>query len=323
MTPGGRLLTAVGDELDGGLEVPVFGDAPVVARLVGWEPCVSTPAGEWVDAGVAAAAGGLGTRLPAGDGALVVYLAGQVERPVRVRPADAAQGLVVTAYRLVDADQRADLRDQLQTDGAPFGAVVMDASHVRRLELTAAGALAVELGEVPTAAYARYDPGVAGPAAIPLCGPVSGEPRFAPGAPLVTTLPVADLQTNGWGWHGPERDARGSFRWSDGVETELLVHLIRIGSIRVEIDASAAAVDLTGESVTVTLVVNDAELPPQVMGRDIQTYAWRVPAMAWKTGMNRVGLRVSAAVSPSVLGLSDDARTLGMSLRRLALTLLE
>ena len=217
VTPDGRLLTAVSDELDEGLEVPVFGDAPVVARLVGWEPCVSVPAGEWVDAGVAATAGGLGSLLPSGDGALVVYLAGQVERPLRVRPADAWQGLAVKEYRLVDADQRADLRDQLQTDGVPFAAAVIGAPYVKRLELTASGTVAVELGEVPTAAYARYDPDVAGPAAIRLCGAMSGEPRFARGSG-VTTLAVEDLQTNGWGWHALERDARGSFRWSDGME---------------------------------------------------------------------------------------------------------
>jgi len=47
------------------------------------------------------------------------------------------------------------------------------------------------------------------------------------------------------------------------------------------------------------------------------------PGGAWKTGMNRVGLRVLETVSPAVLGISDDQRVLGFALRRLQLTRLE
>ena len=105
------------------------------------------------------------------------------------------------------------------------------------------------------------------------------------------------------------------------METAQLVQLVRTGPIRVEIDASAAAVDLTDAPVTTTLVVNGTPFPSLEMARDVRTYVWRVPAAAWKTGMNRVGLRVSDAVSPSALGIGDDDRILGIALRRLELTL--
>ena len=136
-------------------------------------------------------------------------------------------------------------------------------------------------------------------------------------------MPVAQLDTFGWGWHDPERDGRGVFRWSDGAETELLVQLTRTGQVRVEVDAAAAAVDLSDDQVTITLLVNGQALAVQPMARGTQTHRWLVPAARWKTGMNRVGLRVSSAVSPAALGLSDDQRSLGIAVRRLEFSLVE
>ena len=322
LTPAGRPLTTVADELDDGLEIPVpAAGEPVVARVVGWEPCATVPAGRWVDVGAEAASGGLGA-LVTGAGALVVYATGPADRPVSVQPVDAAAaGGAVVGYRPAEPDQRVALRNRLEADQAPFGAVLLDAPHVWRLELAVPGALAVELGAAPPAAYARYDAGVGGAGAVDVCGMVSGQPRFDLGAPVVTTVDVGSLQTSGWGWHDLEQDTGGLFRWSDGVETAQLVQLVRTGPIRVEIDASAAAVDLTDAPVTTTLVVNGTPFPSLEMARDVRTYVWRVPAAAWKTGMNRVGLRVSDAVSPSALGIGDDDRILGIALRRLELTL--
>jgi hypothetical protein len=324
VAPDGRVLTAVGVELDRGLDVPLVVVEPMVSRMVGWEPCRPLPAGEWIEVGVAAASGALGSQLPSTKDTLVVYLTARSDREVELRPADAAAGLSRARYHVTDADQRAELGRRLEADQAPFGATLMTASIVRRLELTRAGPVAIGLGEAPTTAYARYLPGEPAVDRVELCGAVSGAPRFDRGASS-ETIAVADLQTGGWGWHDSERDARGPFRWSDGPETGLLLQLIRVGATRVEVDASAAAVDLRDddESVTLTLLVNGTPLPSMTMGRDVQTYAWQVPAEVWKTGMNRVGLRVSAAVSPSSLGISTDQRILGLALRRLELTLLE
>ena len=211
-------------------------------------------------------------------------------------PAATATGprLAGATYRPADADQRADLARRFDTDQAFFGAELTAAAVVRRLEVTAAGIVALELGEAPTAAYAPYESGSSRRTEMEICGVVSGAPRFDVGAASVTTVPVADLLTTGWGWHDLERDAGGPFRWSDGRETELLLQLTQIGSIRVEIDASAAAVDLTNEPVTVTLVVNGTDLTAHTMARDIQTYAWPVPASFWKTGINSRSRPLSA-----------------------------
>ena len=136
-------------------------------------------------------------------------------------------------------------------------------------------------------------------------------------------IPIQELDRLGWGWHGVERDLNGDFRWSDGPVAEVLLQLTRIGAIRVELDASAAAVGLIDGPVAVTLEVNGDEMSPLEMVGAAQTYAWRVPRSSWKTGMNQVRFRVSDAVSPAAFGPSDDRRTLGLGVRRLELTLLE
>ena len=104
-------------------------------------------------------------------------------------------------------------------------------------------------------------------------------------------------------------------------------HVRFAGSVQLvggaDAEASAAAVDLANAPVTLTLVVNGAEMTAQTMTRDVRTYTWPVSGGAWKTGMNRVGLRVSETVSPAALGISDDQRVLGFALRRLQLTRLE
>ena len=322
VAPDGALLIALDDELESGLEIPVVGADPVVAQLTGWEPCRTLPSGLWVDVAESAVAGGLGGRLPAVDASLTLYTTARTDRDPRIRPREFAT--VASARSLpLDPDRPEDVVRELEADGVPNIPVTIGAPVVQRVEVRGAGPVVVEFGEAPTFAYARYDGRRSGQPDMDLCGIVSGEPRFDRGGPRRTTVPMADLDVLGWGWHGLERDGRGEFRWSNGTETELLVQLVRVGLVRVVAEASAAVVDLTGAPATLTLVVNGAALDAVVMTRDVQTYAWQVPAGIWKTGMNRVGLRVSEAVSPGELGLSDDQRLLGVALRRLELNLAE
>ena len=198
----------------------------------------------------------------------------------------------------------------------------METAVVERLQLVG------DVGEVvlrgaPDAAFVRFRPGLPGAAAVELCGSVWGEARLAAAGHPTSHVEVDALERLGWGWHSAEQDGGGGFRWSDGSATQTLIQLTRTGAIRVEVEASGAAVDLANAPVSLTLVVNGAEMTAQTMTRDIRTYTWPVPGSAWKTGMNRVGLRVSETVSPAALGISDDQRVLGFALRRLQLTRLE
>ena len=98
---------------------------------------------------------------------------------------------------------------------------------------------------------------------------------------------------------------------------------MRAGPASPAYSRAAAAADLSDDQVTITLLVNGQALAVQPMVRGTQTHRWLVPAARWKTGMNRVGLRVSSAVSPAALGLSDDQRSLGIAVRRLEFALVE
>ena len=322
VAPDGALLIALDDELESGLEIPVVGVDPVVAQLTGWEPCRTLPSGLWVDVAEAAASGGLGGRLPSVDGRLRLYTSARTDRALRIGPPESAT-VVSARSLLLDPERPDDVGLQLEADGVPDVSVIIGAPVVQQFEARGPGPVVVDFGEAPAFAYARYDGPRSEHPEMDVCGLVSGEPRFDVGGPRQSSVPMADLDVLGWGWHGLERDGRGRFRWSNGTETELLIQLVRVGVVRVVVEASAAVVDLTDAPVTLTLVVNGAALEPVLMTRDVQTYAWQAPAAIWKTGMNRVGLRVSEAVSPAELGLSDDQRLLGMALRRLELHLTE
>ena len=322
VAPNGALLIALDDELESGLEIPVVGADPTIAELTGWEPCRTLPSGLWVNVSESAVAGGLGGRLPSVDSSLTFYTTARTDRAPRVGPEGSATVAFVRSL-LLDPDRPDDVVRDLEADGVPDIPVTIGVPVVQRVEFRGAGPVVVEFGEAPTFAYARFDGPRSGQRDMDVCGIVSGEPRFDRGGSRQTSVPVADLDVLGWGWHGLERDGRGEFRWSNGTETELLVQLVRVGVVRVVVEASAAVVDLDGAPATLTLVVNGASLDPVVMTGGVQTYAWQVPATIWKTGMNRVGLRLSEAVSPAALGLSDDQRLLGMALRRLELSLAE
>ena len=61
------------------------------------------------------------------------------------------------------------------------------------------------------------------------------------------------------------------------------------------------------------LVVNGHEMPQQPVGADWATAVFEVPAVAWRGGVNRVGLAFDHASSPAEVGLGGDARRLAAS----------
>ncbi len=333
ITPDGRLLIALGDELDDGDELMLSGVDPPVSRLVGWEPCLTLPVGEWVDVRAAALAGGVAGWLSAPGDRLTMYATARRDRPVGLWPSAAEEVGADTAttqarYRLASEDDRAELQRHLGRDQPPEGVEWSAAAVVQRVHVARPGAISVEFGEVPTQAYALYESAELAHAGLELCGTLSGEPLFVSEGPSVETVELAQLDTIGWGWHDLEGDGTGSYRWSDGAESGLLLQLNRRGQIRIEVDASAVAADLgaadpSEDEVTLMLLVNGREVADHPMAGGTHTYQWLVPATQWKSGMNRVGLRVSSAVTPAAIGMSDDQRSLGLALRRLDLALVD
>ena len=332
IAPDGQLVQAVSDELDDGGTIDLSGVDQAVSRVVGWEPCVVLQVGEWVDVGTATLSGGVGGWVPAPGDQMTLYATTRRDQPVLVWPdvseSEAADGHADagTRYRLASAEDRAALQRQLGRDRPPQGVDWLTGATgavVQRVHVARPGALSIELGEAPAQAYARYESVEPGRAGLELCGTVSGEPRFTNGGPTVSTVELARLDTIGWGWHDLEGAGRGEFRWSDGPEGGLLLQIARRGQISVEIEASSIVADLGGDDVTLTLLVNGEELTALPMSSGSRAYQWLVPADRWTLGMNRLGLRVSSAVSPAALGQSDDQRSLGLALRRLELALVD
>lgn len=332
ITPDGRLLIALGDELDDGPQVMLSGVDPPVSRLIGWEPCLTLPAGEWVDVRTAALAGGVAGWLSAPEDRLTLYTTARRDRPVGLwlggaERTGATDAIDVSSgqarYRLESEEDRAELERQLDRDQPPQDVDWSTADLVQRVQVARRGPLSVELGEVPAQAYARFESTASTDAGLELCGTLSGEPRFVADGPSATTVELAQLDAIGWGWHDLEGEGAGSFRWSDGAEGGLLLQLNRGGQIRVDVDASSVAADLGDDEVTITLLVNGRDVADHPMAGGPQTYQWLVPAAQWKTGMNRLGLRVSSAVTPAAIGTGDDQRSLGLALRRLELTLVD
>ncbi len=333
LTPDGQILASFATDVAVGAgvgrpeswRVPLPSAGPEMWRLVGTEACVQLPPNQWVDVTAASRTGGLAAVRPAAvSGPIQLY----VGAPVPMRPVEQSRGrpqsgpTVETRFVTAAAEHRLRLTMALQRDELSFGSSLLAAPVVERLELEP-GVSSVAFRGAPETAFARFLPEAVSGSLVDLCGMVWGEAWLAdPAAPSVA-VPVADLDRLGWGWHDVEEDGAGTFRWSDGPETETLLQLTRTAPIRVEVDLSSAGVDLTNLPVTVTVLVNGAEMTPLTMTRDVATYGWSVPPAAWKIGMNRLGLRVSAAVSPATLGLSDDSRSLGVALRRLQLTRLE
>ena len=181
---------------------------------------------------------------------------------------------------------------------------------------------------------------------LPLMAPDMGL-GLAPSDPAVPLTPSARLLVGpalgapaGAGWLGSTLLARLALALPIGTPTTRLAVLALVAGMtaamltfalyrRLSLSCPSAllgsmvAVTGTTSLALVTTGSADAVLAVQPMARGTQTHRWLVPAARWKTGMNRVGLRVSAAVSPAALGLSDDQRSLGIAVRRLEFALVD
>ncbi len=112
----------------------------------------------------------------------------------------------------------------------------------------------------------------------------------------------------GDGWNDPESAGAARFRWAT-----------RAASLRLVLDHTAPLITQVrvhalafrgAPPQQLTLVVNGARQPPQMVPDDWAVLAQPVPAGAWRTGMNTLTLVFSRADRPSDLGLSGDSRVL-------------
>ncbi|GEM_PF-6288097 len=295
--------------------VPPVSAIAGLGRLVGAEACVPLPSGDWVDISSAARSGAVGMLLPSpGTGALTLYVT------TRSRVSGGATRRVSDAvYRPEDEGDRRQLDPLLGRDAPPFVDDLLAAPFVRRVVADTVGPHVLTLGEVPGYAVAHWGGGVPGES-LEICGALWGPRRLDRGDTGSWSVPLEEVATRGWGWHDLERDGAGPFRWTRGTEAGVLVQLVSPSPLTVELRATAAVTNLTGKSVTVELSVNGVPVGEYGMEGGEGVYRWEVPITRWRVGMNHLTWQLSAAARPAALGVSDDQRDLGISVRALRLT---
>ena len=111
------------------------------------------------------------------------------------------------------------------------------------------------------------------------------------------------------GFYGRERGRGGTFRWSQGDRSSLLIPMAKTQDARVEIDA--APFPLAGHTQQLQLHVNGHALATLEMTPGRATYRWRLPA-ALVQEQTQLELTFAYTASPHTLGRSDDRRRLAV-----------
>jgi hypothetical protein len=117
----------------------------------------------------------------------------------------------------------------------------------------------------------------------------------------------------GAGWHLPEKDGEGEFRWTASKDAQLLLPLATVKNVVV------TARVMGRPSSDARLVVNGRELDPCALTGGWQSCTWRLPADTSRVGMNQITLRSSVARRPSEERQAADSRVLGMAVRSIRL----
>jgi len=127
-----------------------------------------------------------------------------------------------------------------------------------------------------------------------------------------------DVRFLGHGWSERERSSEMSFRWANAPEAVVVVPLKESDDYR--LDIRAVPFDHPGEQQTLQVIVNGIALDTVGMRGYVDSYAMDIPASAIRPNLNQFRFRFGYAVSPAVLGLSNDSRTLAVLFDEIRLT---
>jgi hypothetical protein len=125
-----------------------------------------------------------------------------------------------------------------------------------------------------------------------------------------------------FGWSGPEGDAGGTFRWSEGEASGISVALL---GARVVPDGETPRMDdyvlrLTAdpfeapgyEGQVLSVEVNGTRVADERLTPGLREYVVAVPGERLGRGLNRLTFRYRYAVSPRHAGVGEDTRTLAV-----------
>jgi hypothetical protein len=119
----------------------------------------------------------------------------------------------------------------------------------------------------------------------------------------------------GVGWYGAERDGARSFRWASRSAT-VVAPLDHVADLVVEVVARPYQPP-SRPPQQLTLVVNGTAHGPATLAAGWQPATFRVPAAAWRNGVNHLELRFAYDARPSDAGI-PDGRALSASIDAIA-----
>jgi hypothetical protein len=123
----------------------------------------------------------------------------------------------------------------------------------------------------------------------------------------------------GRGWSYPERGPDGSaFRWSEGIESTLLVSLRGGRPYRLTLRAEPS-LHPQGLPQVLAVAVNGRPVERLTLARGPQTPALLVPASHWRTGLNEVRFGYAWTVVAGTVYGTPDARRVAWRVERVAL----
>jgi hypothetical protein len=285
------------------------------------DPCVSV--GEaWVDVTESAPTGRMGLH-PLAGASLALYVARAT--PLRFRlaafPGWPEPEMEVSAWDTTDATQLVRLDEAARVDGVNLSSRPSRANRVYRVMIrTGQGestTLALALGGLPLWAVARATSrlgSAAGPPRALACAGPGGVDMGVLGRdrPEITiALDHRDAFADGW--HDVERAGRAQFRWTSGLESEMLWRFETPLDVEITVVATPSAPSSMIQ--TIGLVVDGASFGDQRLTALEQSHVWVVPASAWRVGVTPVMLTTSSTAFPPPD--SGDRRRLGVRVSRI------
>lgn len=288
-----------------GLTAPWRHDRWNLSRLERVAPCALVGAGGWSDVAGQTAAARVGLQLPAGAD-LRIYLGR--DRGLYVRGA-AFSGrpspqVSVVAWDRANGEQARAASEAMMADGLEVPAGAAETRFVWQVVIRGpavqSALVSMGLNGSPDWGWARQQPAAPrGPATI--CPGVAGARLFARDGQREDGISLNDADSYGDGWLGPSRSGSERWRETSAEESELLVRL----DVPRTIDLTLSARPVAPQGVDparIRLEVNGRLLEAQPLQAGPAHYAWTIPGDHWRTGTNRIVVRLTSAGRATPVG---------------------
>jgi len=287
-----------------GLTAPWRHDRWNLSRINRLGACVESARDGWVDILEPTAAARVGLLAPA-DGVVRLYLGRDRGLNLRgaVFPGRPSPVVAVDRWDRIDPGQARTADEALAADGLVLPSSASATRFVWRVTVRGSGRgadlVALGLGGSPDWAWAQLQ-STAGTAII--CAGTAGARLFTRDGQREDALSLGDGDSFGDGWPGLARTDTERWRETDAPESELFVRLDAGRTLEIAVWARPATPPAPGRP-RISLEVNGTRMEAQAMEAGPARYVWTVPEDHWRTGTNRIVVRVL----PADTAASSDA----------------